>query len=415
IASGALVGVIVAALGTLVGPGCRRPPHARRADDALVAAPAPPSLDGGPGDPPGAAALGPPLETLTRPPLVLAASVRLAVFARGLDRPVALVAAPGDPHGRLYVVEQRHGIRALDDGKAGGYVLDLTGTLSTGNEQGVLGLAFHPRFADNHRLYVDYTDKGGDTHVVEYVLEPRTGTVDAASAREVFSIDQPYSNHNGGNLVFGPDGRLWIGLGDGGSANDPHGNGQNDRVLLAKLLRLDVDTPGARPEIVAKGLRNPWRYSFDAATGDLYLGDVGQDLWESIYVVPADHLLGHDFGWNVVEGRHCFHAERCDRSGFTPPVADYGHDAGCSVTGGFVYRGKALPALTGRYFYADFCTAFVRSFRWAPDGIRDHWDWKAALDPDGTLNQLSSFGVDADGELYLLSLDGTVFRFEPRR
>ncbi len=397
--------------------GCQKP-HSRRADDA-VAKPAPST---GATTPPttttaAAATTGgpPPSEALGPPPAALAGSLRLAVVASGLARPVALVTAPGDLRRRLFVVEQPGRVRVLVDGAlVPRPVLDLTGKVSTGNEQGLLGLAFHPGFATNHKLYVDFTDRAGDTHVVEYQLADGSDAVDPATAREVFTIEQPYSNHNGGNLVFGPDGRLWIGLGDGGAAGDPAGAGQDDGNLLAKMLRLDVDTAGARPEIVGKGLRNPWRYSFDAATGDLYIGDVGQNLWESVYVVPADHLTGHNFGWSVAEGRHCYDAATCDRRAFTAPVADYGHDVGCSITGGAVYRGKAIPALAGVYFYADFCTAIIRSFRWAKDGIRDHWEWKPALDPDGTLSQISSFGVDRDGELYLLSLTGDVYRLQPR-
>ena len=412
-----------------LNPGCRRPP-ARPADDAISMAPSPtPATPNGTAthtpSPPTTAAptttpptqpgSPPPSETLGAPPLALAASLRLATVASGLERPVALIAAPGDPRRRLFIVEQPGRIRVLERGAlAPKPALDLVGTLARGNEQGLLGLAFHPGFATNRKLYVDYTDVGGDTHVVEYQLAADADAIDPATAREVFTTRQPYSNHNGGDLVFGPDGRLWIGLGDGGAAGDPHGAGQDDRNLLAKMLRLDVDTPGARPVIVAKGLRNPWRYAFDRATGDLYIGDVGQNLWESVFVVPADHVTGHNFGWSVAEGRHCYDAERCDRGAFTPPVADYAHDVGCSITGGEVYRGKAIPALDGVYFYADFCTAIIRSFRWAKDGIRDHWEWKPALDPDGTLAQLSSFGVDHDGELYLLSLGGDVYRLEPR-
>lgn len=350
-------------------------------------------------------------------PADIAAKVALRPFAKGLYRPVQLVAAPGDASGRLFVVEQRGAIRIVKGGvvqKAPFLALD---DLSDGNEQGLLGLAFHPAFATNRRLYVDYTDAEGDTHVVEYTVKAGDpDRVDPASAREVLTIPQPYSNHNGGDLVFGPDGKLWIGTGDGGSANDPRGNGQNPRALLAKMLRLDVDTAGAKPEIVGLGLRNPWRYSFDRKTGDLYIGDVGQNLWENVYAVAHDDLTGHNFGWNLREGRHCFAEDPCDLPGLTAPVVEYAHGPlGCSVTGGFVYRGKAIPALDGVYFYGDFCTGMVWSFRWTPDGgAVDHWDWKAALDPDGALANLSSFGVDGDGELYVLSLDGPIYRLEPR-
>jgi glucose/arabinose dehydrogenase len=247
--------------------------------------------------------------------------------------------------------------------------------------------------------------------------------VDMTTAKELIEIRQPYSNHNGGNLLFGPDGKLYTGMGDGGSANDPHRNGQNRTALLAKILRFDVDVDKPVPEMVHLGTRNPWRFWFDKPTGDLYIGDVGQNLWENVYVVAGDDHSEHNFGWNVVEGNHCFMTDSCDRSAFTPPVADYGHDQGCSVTGGVTYRGKALPQLTGRYFYADYCTGLLRSFRWthdpssptAPGWIRDHWDWKPAIDRDNVLAQISSFGVDADGEVYIVLLTGSILELVPTR
>ncbi len=365
--------------------------------------------------PPSAPSLPPPSEALSPPPPDIARSVRLVPYASGFDKPVALVAPPGDPRRRLFVVEQVGTIRILEnDRPLAGAFLDLRRKVSRGSEQGLLGLAFHPRFVDNRRFYVNYTDARGDTHVVEYqaaATEP--DRADPASARELLLVKQPYSNHNGGHVVFGPDGKLWVGLGDGGAAGDPLEAGQDDSVRLAKMLRIDVDAPSPTVQVVAKGLRNPWRYSFDPATGDLYIGDVGQNRWESIYAVPADRLIGHNFGWNVAEGRHCYERRTCDRSRFTAPVADYDHTAGCSVTGGVVYRGKALPALDGVYFYADYCTALIRSFRWRPDGIRQHWEWKPLLDPDSRLGQVSSFGVDHDGEIYLLLLGGDLLRLAP--
>jgi len=238
------------------------------------------------------------------------------------------------------------------------------------------------------------------------------------SEREILFLEQPYPNHNGGHLVFGPDGKLYAGFGDGGDRMDPHGNGQNRSALLAKMLRLDVDAGGGkgkpRPEIVMLGLRNPWRYSFDRKTGDLYIGDVGQDHWEEIDVVAAaDVGKGKNFGWNVVEGMgHCARKKGCDQTGLVPPVAEYNHETGegCSVTGGFVYRGKAIPELDGAYFYADYCTALIRSFRWKAGKIVDHWDWRPTLDPKEKLAKLASWGEDEGGELYLVSLDGTVLK-----
>ncbi|MBZ0234918.1 MAG: PQQ-dependent sugar dehydrogenase [Deltaproteobacteria bacterium] len=357
----------------------------------------------------------PPSEALGAPPADVA-NLQLVRVAGDFERPVALVAAPGDPRKRLFVVEQVGQIRILENGAVkDGRVLDIRKLVSRDNEQGLLGLAFHPRFAENKKLYIHYTDRGGDTNVVEYqVSATDPDRIDLASERQILRVEQPYSNHNGGHVLFGPDDKLWVGLGDGGAAGDPLKAGQDDKQLLSKMLRIDVDAPRPKVEIVAKGLRNPWRYAFDPATGDLYIGDVGQNKWESIFVVPGDKLTGHNFGWSVAEGRHCYERGRCDMSKFTPPVADYDHTVGCSVTGGVVYRGKALPALDGVYFYADYCTAIIRSFRWRPDGIRQHWEWKPILDPQSRLGQVSSFGVDHDGEIYLLLLGGDILRLSSR-
>jgi glucose/arabinose dehydrogenase len=359
-----------------------------------------------PADPPPANA------TLGPVPADVAAKVALKEVVHGLDRPVALVAAPGDPRKRLYIVEQHAGrIRVLENGKLTTFF--TIGGLSDGNEEGLLGLAFHPDFARNGRFYVNYTSKDMATHIVEYKV---AGDVaDPKTARELIRIAQPYSNHNGGNLVFGPDGKLYTGMGDGGAANDPHRNGQNPRALLGKILRFDIDHP--KPEVVHIGMRNPWRFAFDQ--GNLYIGDVGQNLWEEVDVAPAGSGP-LNFGWNVMEGTHCFDADTgttkdtCDRSGLTLPVAEYPHEEGCSITGGFVYRGKALPQLAGAYFYADYCTGLLRSFRWENGAIRDHWDWKAAIDTQGVLTQISSFGIDADGELYIVELTGAIYELVPK-
>jgi glucose/arabinose dehydrogenase len=335
---------------------------------------------------------------------------------RGLSRPVLVIVAPGDRE-RLFIVEKTGRVRIARGGAlAKGAFLDVADRVSDGSEQGLLGLAFHPRFQTDPRVYAHYTDRAGDTRVVEYRVRANDrDRVDPASARVILAVDQPYSNHNGGHLVFGPDGALWVGLGDGGSAGDPKRAGQDPKNLLGKMLRIDVDAPKAAPTIAALGLRNPWRYDFDPATGDLYIADVGQNAWESIYAVPADRVTGHNFGWSVREGAHCFRSRSCRSAGFTAPVVDYAHDEGCSVTGGVVYRGKALPALAGAYFYADFCTGLLRSFRWSPaGGVRDHWDWRPVLDPARRLNSVSSFGTDADGEIYVVTLVGDVHRIEAR-
>jgi glucose/arabinose dehydrogenase len=272
---------------------------------------------------------------------------------------------------------------------------------------------------------VNLTDRKGDTRVLEFtVAAGNADRVDPASEREVLFVAQPYENHNGGHLAFGPDGLLYVGLGDGGAAGDPHGNGQNPETYLAKMVAIDVDAGAAtKPRIVALGLRNPWRYAFDRATGDLWIADVGQELFEEVDVLSAATLAAAakggppvNFGWKVVEGLgHCYAQRSCDQRGMTNPVIEYGHGEGCSITGGYVYRGRRLPRLRGLYFYADYCTAIVRSLRVAPPGkpVTDVWDWRAALDPEERLADLASFGEDADGELYLLSLKGDVYRFDP--
>lgn len=362
-------------------------------------------------------------------PAAIAGKLKLTRVMIALRRPVLVTAAPGDG-ARLYVVEQLGAIRIFENGSTRkDRFFDMVGKVSTGNEQGLLGLAFHPKFAENGKLYVNYTDRSDDTHIVEYQVTADRSRVDMATARELAMIKQPYSNHNGGHLLFGRDGKLYAGLGDGGSAGDPKENGQNRKALLAKLLRFDVDaaagSAAAKPEILHWGLRNPWRFSFDDKTGDLFIGDVGQNRYEYVFAVAGDDDRLHNFGWNVVEGNHCYGAASCDRRGFTPPAVEYPHDEGCSITGGVVYRGKKLPELDGVYFYADYCSSLLRSFRWtrdagdtklgsgAPTGyVREHWDWRAAIAPEGKLSQISSFGTDAEGELYIVSLTGVVWKLE---
>ncbi|HWO24361.1 MAG TPA: PQQ-dependent sugar dehydrogenase [Kofleriaceae bacterium] len=383
----------------------------------------------GGGGPPGGGAparVDPPPGTdkLVSVPADIAAKLELREVVRGLDRPVLLTFAPGDPRKRLFIVEQHVGrIRILENGKLLPKPFFKIGGLSQGNEEGLLGLAFHPRFAENGRLFVNYTADDMDTHIVEYkVSAADPDAVDLATRREIIEIDQPYSNHNGGGILFGPDGKLYAGMGDGGSAGDPKRAGQNPKMLLAKMLRFDVDAAAPAPEILHMGLRNPWRFWFDAKDGTLYIGDVGQNLWEYVFAVSGTDGARRNFGWNIVEGTHCYNARACDRAGFTPPVAEYSHDEGCSVTGGVTYRGKVLPVLDGRYFYADYCTGLLRSFVWtrdpasptAPGWIREHWDWKAAIDRRALLTQISSFGVDHDGEIYIVKLTGEILQLVPR-
>lgn len=345
--------------------------------------------------------------------------VTLAPFATGLDEPVGLTFAPGDAQKRLFVVEKNGRIVITRGGgkAAPEPFLDFSARVSRASEQGLLGLAFHPRYAENGRFFINYTDREGDTRIAELrVSSADPNKADPASEKELLRIDQPYSNHNGGNLIFGPDGKLYIGMGDGGSRNDPQRNGQNKQSLLGKMLRLDVDVSSPAPEIIQIGLRNPWRYSFDRKTGDLYIADVGQNRFEEVNVVPAGRMEGHNFGWNIVEGnKHCLFDEPCDQSGLTAPVMEYRSSEGCSITGGFVYRGRELPELDGHYFYADYCTALIRSFRYEGGRAVDSRSWKAELDPMGKVSKVTAFGEDEAGELYLLSQDGPIFRFTRAR
>ena len=350
-------------------------------------------------------------------PAEISDKVGLKLVVKGLARPVLLVAAPGDTRKRLFIVEQGGVIRVLEGGALQKKPFFTIKDVSSGNEQGLLGLAFHPDFAKNNRLYINYTSRDDATHVVEY--KANGDAVDPSSRRELIRIEQPYSNHNGGHVEFGPDGKLYTGMGDGGAANDPHRHGQNEKSLLAKLLRFDVEASEPKPEIVHIGLRNPWRFSFDRKTGDLYIGDVGQNLWEYVHGAPAG-APRQNFGWNIIEGSHCFDArtggnkKSCNKNGLTMPLVEYGHDQGCSITGGYVYRGKALPKLDGHYFYADYCTGLLRSFVWKQSHVRDHWNWKPAIDRQGVLTQISSFGLDHDGELYIVTLTGSIYQLVPK-
>ena len=334
-----------------------------------------------------------------------------------LEEPVALAVRPDDP--ALYIAEKGGRVVAIRNGEVDPTpVLDVSSEVSLGGEQGLLGLTFSP---DGATLYVNFTDVNGDTRIVAYGMS-RGSRGSGLRACGPF-VDQPYTNHNGGNLVFGPDGYLYIGLGDGGSGGDPQGNAQSLGTLLGKMLRIDpepadgapysvpadnpfVDTPGARPEIWAYGLRNPWRYSFDRKTGDLWIGDVGQSAWEEVDRQPASSGGGENYGWNVREGSHPYLAGG-SAPGAVDPVYDYPHSGGgCVVTGGYVYRGEAIPALVGTYLFADFCLG-------ALEGLRVEGDRIVHEELGPTVDAVSSFGQDAEGELYVLSLAGGVYRLEP--
>jgi glucose/arabinose dehydrogenase len=365
----------------------------------------------------------PPLPIAAPPPPVPAAiarKARLEVLTTDTTEALGLVAAPGEPVGRLFVVEKRGKVRILRGKKIDATpFLDLTGKVSLeprdNGEQGLLGLAFHPGYAQNQRFYLNFTDPKGHTRVVERKVDATSpDRADGAFSRELLLVEQPYANHNAGDLAFGPDGKLYVLLGDGGAGDDPQNFAQNPQSRLGKALRLDVDAPQASVEVVGKGLRNPWRYSFDSKTKDLYIADVGQRLWEYIHLVPGGKLAGQNFGWRIVEGKHCFMARTCNKRGLQAPVLEYNHREGCSITGGHVYRGKALPELDGHYFYSDYCTAILRSFRIKGGRVVDHWDWKAALDPEFKLARIASFGADQDGELYLVSHEGPVYKLVAR-
>jgi glucose/arabinose dehydrogenase len=344
-------------------------------------------------------------------------NVELKVVAEGLNKPLALLAAPGDAASkRLFIVEQEGFVVIFRNGKVEPVpFIDVSKKISRNHsEQGLLGLDFHPDFVTNGKFYLNYTDRKGDTRVVEHkVSAANPDQADAGYERQLLLLDQPYANHNGGHIAFGPDKKLYVGTGDGGSANDPKDNGQNPTALLGKMLRLDVDAETPAPEIIMSGLRNPWRYSFDRKTGDLYIADVGQNMYEEIDIVAAKDINSKpNFGWNIVEGNgHCLMRPSCDQKDFVLPAFEYSHQVGCSITGGFVYRGKALPELDGVYFYADYCTGVLRSFKWKDGAVSDHWDWKPLVDTDDQLASLASFGEDEAGELYLLSHDGVVYQF----
>jgi len=342
----------------------------------------------------------------------------------GLRAPLDLQSVPGDLE-RLYVVEQGGRIRVVRNGQIAATFLDVASRISSGGERGLLGLAFHPQFATNRRFFVNYTNPAGDTHISEF-RAASPDAADASSERVLLEVGQPFANHNGGGLAFDNAGRLLIALGDGGSGGDPMNNGQRLDTMLGKLLRIDVDgaqpyalpadnpflsRAGARGEIWAYGLRNPFKIAIDRPTGDLYIGDVGQGAIEEVDVDPGSRRGGLNYGWRLTEGSQCFNpSSGCDRAGLTPPVYEYTHSEGCSITGGVVYRGCRVPALAGTYFFADYCSALVRSLRFANGQATELRDWTSSL---RGLDSPTSFGLDAAGELYVVDQDGEIYRLEP--
>jgi len=345
-----------------------------------------------------------------------AQDVALLPIATGLNQPVALTHA-GDT--RLFITEQAGTIRIYDAlGLRATPFLDIRSLVLAGGERGLLSVAFHPQYRDNGLFFVYYTNRNGDNSVARYKVsstDPARG--DPASATILLTIPHPdFANHNGGQLQFGPDGFLYIGTGDGGSGGDPSNHAQDLSQLLGKLLRIDVDhgspyaippsnpfvnRTGARGEIWAYGLRNPWRYTFDRVTGDMWIGDVGQNIWEEIDLQPATSIGGENYGWRRMEGFHCFNpSTNCTDPSFTMPILEYQHLGGaCSVTGGYRYRGTQVPALNGAYLYGDYCTGTI----WTATQSNGNWFPKILFQT--TIN-ISSFGEDVSGELYVLDVAG---------
>lgn len=331
------------------------------------------------------------------------------LVASDLRRPVDL---QPDGSGRLFIIEKVGRIRIFQDGQLLEQpFLDISDRVgSFGNEQGLLGLAFHPNYAQNGRFFVDFTDQDGNNVIRRYQVSGDPNIADPNTEVSLLSVKDPFPNHNGGVLAFGPDGYLYAGFGDGGAAGDPFGNAQKTNILLGKILRLDVDSaepyavPAENPfgnEVWAYGLRNPWRMSFDKLTGDLYIGDVGQGDWEEIDYLPANSGAGTNFGWDYREGAHDY--EGGGPAGMVDPIAEYSHpEGGCSVTGGFVYRGS-MPEWNGIYLYGDYCTGFI----WGLIQSNGVWQKQQLFDVDVTI---TSFGQDDAGEIYLLSDSGTIYR-----
>jgi len=340
-------------------------------------------------------------------------AVRLKKLPFTFDQPVYVTSPPADS-ARLFVVEKTGKIVIVQNGAArlATPFLDITSMVSTGGEQGLLSMAFDPRYASNGRFYVDYTNAAGDTRLVRY----RTSSADpnvavASSAKVLLRVAQPYTNHNGGQLQFSPGGRLFVGMGDGGSGGDPQHHAQDPRSRLGKLLSLDVTASPVKVKMYAKGLRNPWRFSFDKKTGALWIGDVGQDQWEEVDYLRPNHPAGANLGWNGYEGTHVYDAQvaaTLNKASLTWPVTQYSHSVGDAVTGGYVYRGAAIPALRGFYVFADFASGRVWAMK-GPGGAR-----RALSGADGQVSQISSFGQDASGELYVVSLAGSVSKIVPR-
>ena len=367
--------------------------------------------------------------TTTTQPAAPLVGLRLEYMTEDIPRPTAILTAPGDDY--LYFVDQLGTIRVFDTADRNLpdrmiNIRDIVG--ANGIEQGLLGMAFHPRYDDNGRFYLYYTDNDGSRTLAEYTVASHDPPItDLASARVLFTRPQPTSEprHYGGMLQFGPDGYLYAALGDGAAASV---NGQDSTTIFGAILRLDVDggdpygippdnpfvSGGGAPEVWAYGLRNPWRFDIDPVTELIYIGDVGQANLEEVNVVPLDEG-GYNFGWDVLEGTNCFRQAGCDRTGLVPPVAEYDHSEGCSITGGVVYRGSLMPELHGHYFYSDWCTGLVRSFEFVDGEAINQRDWTADFAAIGETSQIQVWGTDNDGELYIGTHGGVIYRVKPVR
>ena len=353
--------------------------------------------------------------TSAGPPPVSEAGVALLQVASGLESPVDFQTPLGDE--RSFIVEQPGRIRILEEGGlVGAPFLDVTDRVGFGGERGLLGLAFPPDFASSRRFFVHYSDLAGRTTISRFGLTSDPDVADPTSEEIYLTVPQPFGNHNGGQISFGPDGMLYVALGDGGSAGDPLGSGQDAGTLLGSLLRLDVRAdppyripngnpfvgdPAGRDEIWAIGLRNPWKFSWD--NGFIFIADVGQNRWEEINTAP-ETIPGRNYGWNRLEGGECFQGS-CDIGDTTLPTLAYAHPDGCSVSGGYVYRGSAVPALEGLYVYGDYCGGWIRAFRLVGRDVEDEQTLGLPL-----VENLTSFGLDSEGELYVLSQGGSVYR-----
>ena len=349
----------------------------------------------------------------------LAQGYRLEPVAEGFSQPLGLT-TDGVNAERLYVIEKTGAVRVIEDGELWAEpFLDVSGQISTNSERGLLDIAFDPDYAENGLVFVHYSDAEGATTLSSFSVNEDGTQLLLDSETVLLSVPQPYPNHNGGELEFGPDGYLYMALGDGGAGGDPQRNGQNLGTLLGAILRLDVasdaytvpeDNPfvyreGAAPELWAYGLRNPWRFSFDRETGDLWIADVGQNQWEEVNLQAAESPGGENYGWNIMEGTHCYETESCEQEGLVLPVIEYSHASGdgSSITGGYVYRGEALPELAGAYIFGDYGSGNI----WRATETDGIWAKDLLL---GSGMNVTSFGQDEAGELYVVSIGGGVYR-----